>query len=241
MDGPRPSKESLPLFAQESKLVAALAHDICSPLESLRNLLYLLQCDPTLSVDGQSQVKLADEQAQRIAHLTRTAVCRFGDADCPEDANVPELLRSVLEFYASRFASRGIAVNTRYCADGDMRVYPGPLRQAFANLVLNAADSMPAGGEMYARVSVAHEWAGDHRPGLRVTFADNGCGISAEDLPNLGRPFFTTKGKAGTGIGLATVRDTVQKHGGALRIRSNNTKGHSGSVFTIFLPCNKLG
>jgi signal transduction histidine kinase len=50
-------------------------------------------------------------------------------------------------------------------------------------------------------------------------------------------PFFTTKGPAGNGLGLSLVKTTVQKHHGVLRVRSSTRPGHSGTVFTIFLPC----
>ena len=109
-------------------------------------------------------------------------------------------------------------------------------RSSISNLLLNAADSMPKGGRLHARVSAVHEWAGQQRRGLRVTFADNGCGIAAHDLPKILNPFFTTKGRAGNGIGLSLVKETVQKHGGAIRIRSSTKPGHSGSIVSIFLP-----
>jgi two-component system CheB/CheR fusion protein len=149
---------------------------------------------------------------------------------------VPKLLGAVIDFYKARFESRGISVNTRYCHHGNLAVLAGPLRQVFSNLLLNAADAMPKGGRLYARVSAAHEWAGQERRGLRVTLADTGCGISADKLPKILLPFFTTKGPAGNGLGLSLVKDVVQKHRGVLRIRSSTKPGHSGSVFTIFLP-----
>ena len=131
--------------------------------------------------------------------------------------------------------SQGIRVEARYCSGEDLPVDPGSLRQVFSNLLLNAAHAMPKGGTMHVRVSRANEWTGLGRRGLRVTFADNGCGIAAKDLPRITEPFFTTKGTAGTGLGLALVKDTVEKHHGVLRVRSSTKSGRSGSVFAIFL------
>lgn len=91
---------------------------------------------------------------------------------------------------------------------------------------------------MHARVSKAREWSGLNRHGLRVTFADNGCGISPEDLPRITEAFFTTKGLAGSGLGLALVKETVAQCQGVLRVRSSTRPGRSGSVFAIFLPTN---
>jgi signal transduction histidine kinase len=69
-----------------------------------------------------------------------------------------------------------------------------------------------------------------------VTFANNAAGIAAKDLPIITEPFFTTKGAAGTGLGLALVKETVDRHHGVLRVRSSTKPGRSGGVFAIFLP-----
>lgn len=94
-----------------------------------------------------------------------------------------------------------------------------------------------AGGQLHARISAARKWSGRQRYGLRVTFADNGCGIAAENLHRIMEPFFTTKGPGGSGLGLAIiVKDVVQEHGGTLRVRSSTIPGRSGSIFALFLP-----
>jgi signal transduction histidine kinase len=160
------------------------------------------------------------------------------DDGAAEDTDVPHLLRAVIEFYESRLHSRGISVATRFCPGGILAAYARPLRQAFSNLLLNAADAMPKGGRLQARVAEAQEWSGLRRQGLRVTFADNGAGIGSNNLQKIFDPFFTTKGSAGSGLGLALVKDVVQKHGGTLHVRSSTQVGRSGSVFSIFLPGN---
>src|SRR5258708_2992185 len=83
------------------------------------------------------------------------------------------------------------------------------------------------------RISLAHEWSGRMRRGLRLTLADNGSGIAAKDLPRILDPFFSTKGAAGNGIGLSLVNNTVQKHHGLLHVRSSTRPGRSGTVFEI--------
>jgi signal transduction histidine kinase len=230
------TKGLTPFSPDEGKFVAALAHDINNPLDSLLTALYLLTTESGLSDGGQQNLKIAQDEAHRIYQLVRTAAGQYRTSYCPEDANVPALMRSVLNFYESRFESLGIEVKARYCPDGDLRVYPGPLRQTFANLLLNAADALPKGGSVYARVALSHEWGGRHRLGLRITIADNGCGIPEEVLLEVWRPFFTTKGSTGMGIGLSLVREAVAKHDGVLSFRTSTRQGHSGSVFSIFLP-----
>ena len=102
-----------------------------------------------------------------------------------------------------------------------------------ANLLLNASDAIPTGGKIYARIASAHDWKNNRKRGLRITFADTGCGITAKNLARIWDPFFTTKGSAGNGIGLSLVKNTVQQHHGVLRVRSSTKAGHSGTVFSI--------
>jgi signal transduction histidine kinase len=217
------------------KGAASLAHEINNPLDSLLHLLYMVEEEPTLTETGRHCLTLAEEEVHRISQIAHAAL-----HDCKnkpgKDTNVPQLVSSAIDFYKSRLEERGISVQTRYCSDGDLPANPGPLRQVFSNLLLNAADATPKGGRVQARVAMAHEWSGRQRHGLRVTFADTGCGIAAENLRRIFDPFFTTKGSGGSGLGLSLVRDVVQRHGGSLRVRSSTKPGHSGSVFAIFLP-----
>jgi signal transduction histidine kinase len=223
-------------FRGEEELVVALAHEINNPLQSLIDLLYLLRAEPALNEQTQRNLGLACEEAQRISLLARHAMNRLPEQAVRLTSNAPQVLRGVVDFYRSRFESQGISIKPRYCADEDLPIEAGLLRQMFTNLLLNAADAMPGGGKIQARVALRREWGGMKRNGLRITFADNGSGISVEDLPRILQPFFTTKGLAGTGIGLSLVSTTLRKYQGVLRVRSTTRPGRNGSVFTIFLP-----
>lgn len=117
---------------------------------------------------------------------------------------------STLTFYRPLFEARGITVNARFCSDGHLPVYAGPLRQVFSTLLLNAADAMPKGGRLEAMASAVREWSGQQRYGLRVTFADNGCGIAADNLRKIFEPFFTTKGSGGSGLGPPGQRHSAE-------------------------------
>jgi two-component system CheB/CheR fusion protein len=227
--------ENRPPPAENGNGISSLAHEINNPLEALHQLHYLIEKEGTLKDKGRQYLAMAHDEVQRISKILHAAM-ELRDSGAPEDTDVPELLRSVLNFYHSRFESQGISVNTRYRGSAYILGYPHQLRQLYANLLLNAADAMPRGGKIYARVTPAYEWK-DHRRGLRLTFADTGSGIAAKNLPRIWDPFFTTKGAAGNGIGLSLVKNTVQKHHGVLRVRSSTKAGHSGTVFSIFLPC----
>lgn len=228
--------ENRPPPVENGNGISSLAHEINNPLEALHQLHYLIEKEGTLKEKGRQYLALARDEVQRISQILHAAM-ELRDSGDPEDTDVPELLRSVLHFYKSRFDSQEISVNTRYRSGAHFSAYPHQLRQMCANLLLNAADAMPSGGKIYARIAPAHEWKGDHKRGLRLTFADTGSGITAKNLTRIWDPFFTTKGAAGNGIGLSMVKNTVQKHHGVLRVRSSTRAGHSGTVFSIFLPC----
>jgi len=148
----------------------------------------------------------------------------------------PAFVRCFRQVQTGRCGAGKYLLAERSCDNGNLPIYAGLLRQVFSNLLLNATDAMPEGGRLHARASTAREWSGRQRHGLRVTFADSGCGISAENLHKIFKPFFTTKDHGGNGLGLSLVKDVVHKHGGTLRIRSSTTPGRSGSIFAIFLP-----
>jgi signal transduction histidine kinase len=231
-----PIDRRLAVRPQERKLAASVAHEINNPLDSLLSLLCLLETEATLTEKGRQYLMLAQEEVRRASQIAHTVLHGSPEQATAEQANVPQLVGSVLDFYKARFEARKIVVDARYCSDGDISVYAGSLRQVFSNLLLNASDAMPAGGMMHARVSHAHEWSGRKRSGLRVTFADTGCGIPAENMRKVLEPFFTTKGSNGSGLGLPLVKEVVQKHGGVLRVRSSTRQGRSGTVFSMFLP-----
>ncbi|HEY2913086.1 MAG TPA: ATP-binding protein, partial [Candidatus Angelobacter sp.] len=86
------------------------------------------------------------------------------------------------------------------------------------------------------RVQHAREMANSDRLGGKIVIADTGSGISPQHRKKLFEPFYTTKQDVGTGLGLWVSREIVQKHGGNITLRSSIVPGHSGTVFSIFLP-----
>jgi two-component system cell cycle sensor histidine kinase/response regulator CckA len=112
-----------------------------------------------------------------------------------------------------------------------VRADPTQIQQVLLNLVINARDAMPAGGEVVIATRALDDPGG---PRVALTVRDGGHGIPAEVLPRIFEPFFTTKalGK-GTGLGLSTVYGIVQQHGGHIDVSS---VPEQGSVFRILLP-----
>jgi CheY-like chemotaxis protein/anti-sigma regulatory factor (Ser/Thr protein kinase) len=102
------------------------------------------------------------------------------------------------------------------------------LREVLTNLIFNAVDAMPQGGKMIFRTSSANGR-------IDIQIADTGVGMTKEECARCLEPFFTTKGEAGTGLGLASVYGFVQRYGGAIRIESEKGEGAS---FTLTLPAS---
>jgi len=102
---------------------------------------------------------------------------------------------------------------------------PGLMRRVISNLVLNAAQAMPKGGEVTISASRTNQ-------SVLLSVQDTGVGITQEDMSNLFRPFFTRKAQ-GQGLGLAVAKRIVEAHGGRIDV---NSQVGEGSTFTITLP-----
>jgi signal transduction histidine kinase len=116
-----------------------------------------------------------------------------------------------------------------------VRCFEGEIRQVLANLISNALDAMPAGGTLYLRGREAINWR-NGEPGIAVTIADTGIGMTHDTQQGLFRPFFTTKGLTGTGLGLWVSKGIIERHRGKLNVRSSQSPAHHGTMFTLFLP-----
>ena len=93
-------------------------------------------------------------------------------------------------------------------------------------------------GRLILRIRNARKWSDQGVRGLAITIADNGSGISPEAQKRLGEPFFTTKGQAGTGLGLWVTRSILSRYGGSLQVRSSTSSRRHGTVFSLFIPTN---
>jgi two-component system, cell cycle sensor histidine kinase and response regulator CckA len=142
---------------------------------------------------------------------------------------VDDLLRE-----SAGFSTHGSNVQCSFAFPDDLwpvEADEGQLSQVFQNLIINAVQAMPNGGSI--RIGAENiETQDDERRFVRITVCDNGVGISAELLPKVFDPYFTTK-PTGNGLGLATSYAIVKKHGGKITV--NSTLG-AGCTFVISLP-----
>jgi two-component system, chemotaxis family, CheB/CheR fusion protein len=224
-------------LAVAGRMAATVAHEINNPLETVTNVLYLLSRNQGLDEGARKYLKIADEELRRIAQITRSTLGLYRERDTtPGAVNLSEMIDNLLMFYQRQVQSLGVKVDKRYDSVGRVVGVSGELRQVIANLLANAIDALSvAGTKLKIHVYESADWQNLSKRGIRVVVADDGPGINAEIQVNLFRPFYTTKGQKGTGLGLWVSRGIVTKHGGTIRLRSRTGIRH-GTCFAVFLP-----
>jgi PAS domain S-box-containing protein len=224
-------------LAVAGRMAATIAHEINNPLETVTNVLYLLSRNATLDEGARKYVKIADEELRRIAQITRSTLGLYRERDTtPGPVNLSEMIDNLLMFYQRQVQSLGIKVEKRFDSVGRITGVSGELRQVIANLIANAIDALGvAGTKLRLDVYDSADWRDLTKRGVRLVVADDGPGINPETQASLFRPFFTTKGQKGTGLGLWVSQGIVTKHGGSIRLRSRTGTRH-GTCFAVFLP-----
>jgi signal transduction histidine kinase len=201
------------------------------------NLLFLIRQED-LAPEAARFAELAQQEVTRVAEITQQTLRFYRQSTLPVQANVGELLDSVLTLHNGRIQSLQVELRRDYPGDLPLFCLAGELRQVFANLIGNALDAMtPAGGSLLVR---AREVTREGTRGVSVTVADTGSGIAPEALHHIFEPFFTTKEATGTGLGLWVSDQILRKHHALARVRSCVTGARPGTVFTLFFPADGL-
>ena len=205
-------------------LAAGIAHQINNPIGVILGYARLLE-EGRVSDPAAALRILHDEagEAKRIVE-TLLALARPGRVSV-EEVPVAGLLAETLG-HVSRYHrdARG-EVRTECPPDLVVRTDPKKLQQVLTNLIINGLEAMPSGGD----VTVSAQRRG---ASVVVEVADEGPGLSKEDMERLFDPYFTTK-KGGTGLGLAITQEIVRALGGSVEARAREPRG---CVFSVVLP-----
>ncbi len=230
-------------LAVAGRLAATIAHEIHNPLDSVSNLLFLMDGESTEEESAQF-LQLAKLEIARVTQISRAMLSLYREAKAPIAIELKEMLESILLLMDRRFVALGVTIESDLAPDLIIHGFPAELRQVFTNLLTNAAEA--SGPQTIIRLRSVTCPAGVAADGLRrdsgvlITITDQGPGIAEEIKASLFQPFHTTKGERGTGLGLWVSRGIVNKHGGTLELDSNYDPVHHGTVARVFLAINPV-
>jgi signal transduction histidine kinase len=219
-------------LSRVGQLASGIAHEIRNPLNYISLAIDHLKSE-ILPCCGEKSAELT-ELTDKIKEEVRRAnymVLNFMNYGRPLKLRrvvIPyaELLSRVLPVLQGRLQEQHITVKQHIPADlPPLWVDQELLRNCILNLVSNAAQAMPDGGT----ITLGGEPEGDL---VKLTFTDQGSGISPEDISKIFQPYFTTK-DLGIGLGLAITERIIKEHGGEIRVDSTPGKG---TLFTVMLP-----
>jgi len=230
-------------LASVGEMAARLAHEIRNPLASLSGSIQLLQDE--LSLDGANRrlMEIVTQETQRLNALL-TDFLLFAKPERPsiERFDLSGALRETLQLIGEQKREGALIKVVSHIAPGLMvEADPKKMSQVIWNLLNNALEAMPQGGEL----RVQAQWAtvpgaaggGEGGPWVLLEIEDTGVGIPKELQTRIFDPFFTTKDR-GTGLGLSTVHRSLEGMGGRIEVQSEPGKG---AKFSVWIPSRPRG
>ena len=218
------------------ELAAGAAHEIRNPLTSIRSTIqYFMK-----GFDNTDQKELAAgliEEVDRINEILQ-GLLSFArpNSPKPENIDVELLINQVIQLLNSTAKKKNILIDFQYHAEGKyILADPGQLKQVFINIIINGIQAIS--GEGIVRIAVEekdnhHEKDSVKAKDLFIIISDSGCGIPDKKLDQIFDPFYTTR-EDGTGLGLSISYGIINKHGGDIKIESEEGRG---TVVTISIP-----
>ncbi len=228
------------------KLAGGVAHDFNNLLTIINGYCELLSLDKKLEEESQSKIVQIRDAAERAAGLT-SQLLAFSRRQMlkPTIVDLSDLVRNMSKM-VSRVLDENIRFETRLAEDlFKIKADPNQIESALLNLIINARDAMPDGGELLIATENLHldEAAEFNRTLLpageyvKLSIRDSGKGIAENIQDKVFEPFFTTKDIGhGTGLGLSMVYGVIKQTGGHIALESEAGKG---ACFNIFLPRTK--
>jgi signal transduction histidine kinase len=218
-----------------------LAHDFNNILEVMSSNVYLALADSGVPETTRARLQAISAASQKATPLVRRLI-QFGRPHALETqaVQINDLITGVLQLIRPLVRDE---IHVRTTLRPDLPIVnadPVEMDQLLVNLIVNALDAMPQGGELTISTEIAErdetpikgDQAKIRRQLVVISVSDTGIGIPIGVQSQIFEPFFTTK-QEGMGLGLSSVYGTVRQHGGDIKVRSEPAKGTS---FTIALP-----
>lgn len=218
-------------------LTAGVAHELNNPINNIMLTAETLREDYR-ELPDEERVDMVNDlvsQSERAQKIVRNLLDFARESEIESDAHqVQGLIEDTLRLATNQIKLRKVKVKGELAPNlppvyGDRH----QLEQVFLNIVLNALDAMPDGGDLSISCSTTQD-----RELVRVDFTDTGVGIPERVISDIFNPFFTTKPDAkGTGLGLSVSLGIIRQHGGDIEVRSQVGQG---TTFSILLPVAKV-
>lgn len=221
-------------MAAIGRLAASIAHEINNPLQAIHNALHLSMHERLDEPRRKQYLAMAQAEVQRLIEIVQRMLDFYRPSrGGMEPTSVNSVAENVLALAHKRLQHGNVRVHTSF----DPSLPPVPMvadqiTQVFLNIVINAIEAMPSGGDLWLETSLSEDgrW-------VLTSFRDTGQGMSPEQLANLFEPFYTTKAD-GTGLGLAISYGIIERHGGEIEVSSQLNEG---TIFVVKLPVNQKG
>jgi len=230
------------------QMASGIAHDInnaLSPVVGFADL--LVRGETGLTANGKkylNYIKTAGEDITHIVARLREFYRQRDTSETLQSLNLNDLSRQVIDMTRPRWRdipqSRGVMVEMRTDFDANLATLVGiesEVREALTNLIMNAVDAIPNGGVITVRTRVGVQGPEETPTHVLLEVGDTGVGMDEETRRRCLEPFFSTKGKRGTGLGLAMVFGVMERHGGQIDIESELG---TGTVVKLIFPIRRL-
>jgi two-component system NtrC family sensor kinase len=204
------------------KLAAGIAHEINNPLTSILINSHLLAERLEGREDLEENLKLVIEETTRCGGIVR-GLLEFSRQTPPEKrpADINKVVEETMLLVRSNVLARNVKIERHLQSSlPSIMVDANKMKQVFTNIILNAIDAMPDGGDLDVTTRLSREGST-----VEIGFRDTGIGMSKDALDKIFDPFFTTKGVKGTGLGLSISYGIVEQHGGSIAVDSEPGEG----------------
>jgi len=222
-------------YEELAGLASSLAHEIKNPLSVIRMNVELLAEDFEEMATPEARralakIEIVNRHCVRLENLLNDFI-KFNRLSNLElkSGSLNDQVVQLLEFYESQAAKQGVEIKRYLESDlPSIKMESQTLQAALVNLIKNALEAMPDGGQLVARTRIT-------RTGVALDLIDTGCGMEANTLINMFKTFYTCK-DGGSGLGLPTAKKIIEAHGGVINVQSEVGRG---TIFTIEFPTPK--
>jgi two-component system, NtrC family, sensor histidine kinase HydH len=212
------------------ELAATIAHEIRNPLNSIKGSIEIVSEEIAPNSPRREFILIMEKEVERLNNLVEDFL-KFAKPRPPEKVatNVNEIIDSVVKFLSPQAKKRNVKLDIQLASElPSIPLDPEQIRQVLLNLILNAIQSMPEGGNVELSSSIAKDY-------LEISIRDYGTGISSDNQQKIFEPFFTTK-TDGSGLGLFVAYQLVKQHNGEIEVANTS---ENGSLFVIKLSLDQ--